>query len=102
MSGAKIVRYYIKRIRKQIRNMGVVKKKLIVVGAGALVIGLAAGNVMGHSSERREANKQIEAISTKLEKEKQKTKKAAQKAKEEAAKKEKEEKRDSVESDIGE
>lgn len=79
MADSKTMHYYIRRIRKRIRKMGNVQKKMIIVGVAALIIGIEAGSVLGHSLEEKKADKQIARITEQIRAEEQKKTEAVQK-----------------------
>lgn len=90
MKEAKVVHYYIRKLKKKVEHMSIARKRLILVGAGALLAGLMLGNMMGHSFERKKAETQIKQAVAEAQKEERK--KTAEAKKEiEALKKETEE-----------
>lgn len=72
MHNSNRLRYYKKQIYKKIKKMSAVKKKLILVGASASLIGVVLGSCLGSSIQKNKSEKQVEKIVAEVKVEEQK------------------------------
>lgn len=72
MQDSNFIHDYKKCIGKKIKQISVWEKRMLIMGAGMLVIGLSLGNTLGRSGERKRADQEIQQITREMRAEEQK------------------------------